>query len=123
MEAGVKKFDPSVELSFVEGCFITELCNSPADSALSISRARIEPGASPGWRRLPGICERYVVVEGVGAVEVNGQAAAQIGPGDVVVIPPGERQRITNSGSCDLIYLALCTPRFVQGDYEDTEDA
>jgi hypothetical protein len=37
------------ETWFEEGCFITELCNSPGDPALSIARAR-EPGATITFR-------------------------------------------------------------------------
>jgi oxalate decarboxylase/phosphoglucose isomerase-like protein (cupin superfamily) len=32
------------------------------------------------------------------------------------------RQRITNMGSDDLIFLAICTPRFSQDIYEDIDD-
>jgi len=35
-----------------------------------------------------------------------------VGANDVVLIPPGTRQRITNMGDGDLVFLALCTPRF-----------
>ena len=53
-----------------------------------------------------------------------GELPAQaVGPGDVVVIPPGCRQRITNTGAEDLIFLALCTPRFRFEVYEDIDPA
>jgi oxalate decarboxylase/phosphoglucose isomerase-like protein (cupin superfamily) len=32
--------------------------------------------------------------------------------GDVVLIPPMCRQRITNIGTEDLVFLAICTPPF-----------
>ena len=32
------------------------------------------------------------------------------------------RQRIANTGDEDLIFLALCTPRFRENAYEDIED-
>ena len=38
------------------------------------------------------------------------------------MIPAGCRQRITNTGRDDLVFLALCTPRFVPASYEDLED-
>jgi len=41
----------------------------------------------------------------------------------VVVIPPGIRQRIANTGAVDLIFLAVCTPRFMLASYEDLESA
>jgi oxalate decarboxylase/phosphoglucose isomerase-like protein (cupin superfamily) len=42
-------------------------------------------------------------------------------PGDVVLIPPSCRQRISNVGEGELIFLAICTPRFTQEAYEDLE--
>jgi oxalate decarboxylase/phosphoglucose isomerase-like protein (cupin superfamily) len=39
----------------------------------------------------------------------------------VVIIPPQCHQRITNIGTEDLIFYALCTPRFSNQIYEDTE--
>jgi oxalate decarboxylase/phosphoglucose isomerase-like protein (cupin superfamily) len=41
--------------------------------------------------------------------------------GSVVVIPEGCEQSITNTGKDDLVFLALCTPRFVVGASEDLE--
>ena len=46
----------------------------------------------------------------------------EVNPGDTVVIPAGMRQRIRNSGEEELIFLALCTPRFVPEHYQDLED-
>ena len=42
-------------------------------------------------------------------------------PGDVVIIPPLCRQRIANTGGSDLVFLAICSPRFRPGCYEDLE--
>jgi mannose-6-phosphate isomerase-like protein (cupin superfamily) len=36
---------------------------------------------------------------------------------DVVSIPAGVRQRISNTGIDDLVFLAICTPRFVKENY------
>ena len=44
-----------------------------------------------------------------------------VAPGDVVLIPPGCRQRIANIGDGDLIFLAICTPRFRAEAYEDID--
>jgi oxalate decarboxylase/phosphoglucose isomerase-like protein (cupin superfamily) len=38
-----------------------------------------------------------------------------------VYIPPGCPQRIANIGAADLVFLAICTPRFVRDAYEDLE--
>lgn len=55
-------------------------------------------------------------------MEVGGLLATEVGVGDVVLIPPGCPQRITNTGSADLVFLAICTPRFMPQAYEDIED-
>jgi mannose-6-phosphate isomerase-like protein (cupin superfamily) len=39
----------------------------------------------------------------------------------VVLIPPAGRQRITNCGAGDLLFLAICTPPFQPENYEDIE--
>lgn len=109
------------EFFFHEGCHIVEVSNSPDDPEISIARARVEPGITTRWHRLAATTERYVILEGAGSVEIGGQSATNVGPGDVVIIPPMCRQRITNTGKSDLIFLAICTPRFTNEAYEDLE--
>jgi mannose-6-phosphate isomerase-like protein (cupin superfamily) len=101
-----------------EGCFILELSNSADDPDVSIARARVPPGVTTRWHRLRGSVERYVVIEGEGRVEVGELSPQLVGPGDVVLIPSSCRQRITNTGEDDLIFLAICSPRFVPDAYE-----
>lgn len=109
------------EYYFEERCYITEWLNSSEDEAASIARARIERGVTTRWHRLRGVTERYVILEGCGRVEVGRLDPETVGPGDVVIIPPGVRQRITNKGDSDLLFLAICTPRFEEAIYEDIE--
>ena len=54
-------------------------------------------------------------------MEVGSLPAQTVAPGDVVLIPPGCRQRITGLGDEDLVFLAICTPRFRPEAYEDTD--
>jgi mannose-6-phosphate isomerase-like protein (cupin superfamily) len=65
--------------------------------------------------------ERYVLLEGRGRVEVGTLPPEDVGPGDVVAIPPSCPQRITNTGERDLVFLAICSPRFRPEAYEDIE--
>ena len=106
-----------------EGCHITELSNTPEDPDLSIARARVTPGQVTRWHRLRDTTERYVILEGCGKVELGNMEAQTVHPGDVVLIPPGCPQRIRNPGETDLIFLAICTPRFQIGVYEDVHQA
>jgi oxalate decarboxylase/phosphoglucose isomerase-like protein (cupin superfamily) len=118
------------EYWFEEGCFITEWLNTPDDPSLSIARARVTPGVTTRLHRLDGTVERYLILEGQGRVELVGpdgtltiadHYVSDVEPGDVVVIPPLVSQRISNIGETDLVFLALCTPRFQRKAYEDTE--
>ena len=104
-----------------ERCYILELSNSADDPQASIARARVLPGMTTRWHRLRDIAERYVLLEGRGEVEIGELAAQMVSVGDVVRIPPGCRQRIRNTGEVDLIFLAICTPRFEWSAYEDLE--
>ena len=104
-----------------ERCFISELANTPADPDCSIARARVAPGTTTRWHRLAGVAERYVLLAGRGRVEVGDLPPREVGPGDVVLIPPGTRQRIANVAPGDLVFLAICTPRFRPEVYADAE--
>jgi mannose-6-phosphate isomerase-like protein (cupin superfamily) len=109
------------EFYLSEGCFISEWWNTVQDASVSIARARVPPGVTTRWHRLAGIVERYVILEGRGRAEVGDRAPQDVVPGDVLLIPAACRQRITNTGAGDLVFLAVCTPRFVQQAYEDVE--
>ncbi|MGZ8153033.1 MAG: cupin domain-containing protein, partial [Methylovulum sp.] len=88
----------------------------------SIARARVKPGVTTRLHRLKGVIERYVILTGHAEVEVGGLAPQQLSVGDVVIIPPLCTQRITNIGTEDLVFLAICSPRFTSGVYEDIDD-
>jgi quercetin dioxygenase-like cupin family protein len=109
------------EYFFREGCFISELCNSPDTPERSVARVRVEPGQTTRWHRLTATVERYLMVAGTGLVEVGDAPPRRVIHGDGVVIPAGVAQRITNIGEDDLIFLAICTPRFVVGAYEELQ--
>ena len=122
MKEAVYRFNPEAEFYIDEGCYITELSNTADDAGLSIAQARVKPGATTRWHRLIATVERYIILEGSGFVEVEESLHKDVGVGDVVLIPPLSRQRISNTGIDDLIFLAICTPRFENGAYEDCEE-
>jgi len=121
MKASIRKQNLDGEFYTPEGCFITEVSNTPDDPQLSIARARVVPGRTTRWHRLRETAERYCIISGRGRVEVGELPPQEVHPGDVVLIPPGCRQRITNTGSVDLVFLALCTPCFSPEAYDDME--
>ena len=123
MKESILTFNPHREFYTPEGCYILELSNTSDDPAASIARARVAPGATTRWHRVRDTVERYIILEGKGRVEVGSLPLREVNPGDVVLIPPDCRQRITNTGEQDLVFLCLCTPRFIPEAYEDLEDS
>jgi len=123
MKPAILRLDRGVEFYAPERCYIIELANTPDDPAASIALARVVPGITTRWHRLVGTAERYVIIEGRARVEVGDLAPREVAAGDVVLIPPLCRQRIANVGKTDLTFLAICTPRFEQRNYEDVENA
>jgi mannose-6-phosphate isomerase-like protein (cupin superfamily) len=123
MKPAILRLDRGVEFYTPERCYIIELANTPDDPAASIALARVVPGVTTRWHRLVGTAERYVIIEGRARVEVGDLAPREVAAGDVVLIPPLCRQRIANVGKTDLTFLAICTPRFEQRNYEDVENA
>ena len=122
MKEAIKQQNLGNEFYMPEKCYITELSNRPDDPDVSIARARVEPGITTRWHRLAGTVERYYIVRGRGRMEVGELPPQEVTAGDVVLIPPMCRQRITNVGSEDLVFLAICTPGFSNDVYEDIEE-
>ena len=110
--------DPQEYYFDAEGCYITELANCDADPSLSIARARVTPGAITAWHRLSNTTERYYILSGTGIVEIDDLPPTAVNAGDVVMIQSMQRQRITNNGQADLVFLAICTPRFEPENYQ-----
>jgi mannose-6-phosphate isomerase-like protein (cupin superfamily) len=118
----VRLLDDSDEFYIDEGCYIRELNNTAEDPEVSIAMARVPPGKTTEWHRLKGISERYVIQEGMGMVEIGNMPATKVCRGDTVLIPPDCRQRISNPGDSDLVFLAICSPRFSPDCYQAITD-
>ena len=122
MEA-VFHLKPEAEFRTDEKCFIIEMLNRPDDETGSIARARVEPGVTTRLHAVRETMERYVILEGEGEVEIDGAPFVAVRPLDVVHIPAGISQRIRNTGKTDLVFLAICTPRFRPESYVDLENS
>ena len=114
------KGDRPAEFWTEERCFITELCNTADAPGGSLAIARVEPGVTTQLHCLAGLTETYIVIEGVGLMEVDGSRFS-IAAGDQVVIPPGISQRVTALGESDFRFYCLCSPRFIAERYENLE--
>ena len=103
-----------------ERVYVTELLNDEAAPEASLARCRVLAGVTTELHRL-SVAEWYVIESGSGLMEVGGGEPFAVGPGDVVAIPPGTSQRITNTGETDLVLQCLCLPRFTPECYEALE--
>jgi mannose-6-phosphate isomerase-like protein (cupin superfamily) len=101
-----------------ERCFLYE---NYSDSAVSIARARVRPGVTTIAHHLKGATEIYLITRGRGKVTVGDLPSTEVAAGDVVVIPAGVSQKITNIGKTDLVFHCICTPRFTEDCYVNEE--
>ena len=102
-------------------CHIAELLNSADCLGVSIARARVAPGVTTVLHIVRGADEIYFILSGQGEVEIGGTIIGTMYPGDMLRIPADTPQRIANTGSEELIFLAICAPRFEEGRYEAVE--
>ncbi len=109
------------EFYFKEGCFIEEWHNSAQDQHCSVARVRVAAHSTTKLHALRDTTERYVILAGEGRVWVDHQPA-MVGEGDVVVIHADVAQKIENVQSSDLIFLAICQPRFQAHNYYELEN-
>ena len=103
-----------------ERCFITELVNDPEWPELSLARCRVEPGVTTELHSL-SVHEVYVIESGSGDMRLGDAPPFPVGPGDVVTIRKQLSQSIRNTGSEDLVFVCVCTPRFLPDCYTSLE--
>jgi mannose-6-phosphate isomerase-like protein (cupin superfamily) len=99
-----------------ERCYIAE---NFSDKDVSIARATVKPGITTKAHHLEKIQEIYIITAGEGKVAFSGLEPATVSVGDVIVIPAGASQKITNTGQTDLVFYCVCTPRFTEECYFD----
>jgi len=121
MEPNIVKKDVEKEFYIEERCFIID-SSDPSDEIMSIAIARVEPGVTTAFHYLDGIDERYLMISGKGRMEIGDLRPRDIRSGDVVYIPAGSKQRITNRGSEDLLFYCICTPPFDERQYHHWND-
>jgi mannose-6-phosphate isomerase-like protein (cupin superfamily) len=92
---------------------------SPGNSSLrnqSLAEARISPGKATIQHYHIESEEIYYILQGRAEIRVEGDVE-EVVEGDGIVILPGQKHRIWNTGDEDLVFLCCCTPSY--GD-EDT---
>jgi mannose-6-phosphate isomerase-like protein (cupin superfamily) len=80
----------------------------------SLAEAELEPGQETKRHYHARTEELYVVLEGTGEMEVNGERAG-VGPGDAILVPPRARHQI-RAGGTRLRFLCCCAPPYSDSD-------
>jgi len=108
----------SEEYYFDEGCFILEVLNDAEHKELSIARARVAPNTETKLHALNKTTEYYLIISGTGIANINSEEI-NVSSNDVIVIKQGAPQKIKNTGDTDLVFFAICTPRFKPESYKE----
>lgn len=96
-----------------DGAIVRELA-SPRSSSLtrhSLAEIRHPPGTASQEHFHTESEEVYFVIDGQGGIRVDGETRT-IGPGDVVIVAPGERHKVWQEGEVDLVLLVTCVPAY-----------
>ncbi len=118
MEPKIVKTKDLNEYFTPEECYIAENY-SAAD--VSIARATVKPKQTTHAHHLKHAKEIYIITQGVGEATIGSLPPTKVEKGDVVIIPAGTSQKVTNIGSVDLVFYCVCTPRFTADCYVDEE--
>lgn len=82
----------------------------------SLAEATVAPGLVTEAHYHTRSEEIYYILQGRGEVNIEGETSA-LTKGDAVVIAPGARHQIRNSGDEPLVFLCCCAPPY---SHEDT---
>ena len=77
-----------------------------ADKGRLFNHVTLKPGAAIGKHQHNNEFEVYYILSGHGTYDDNG-TPVEVGPGDVTCCPHGERHGILNTGTGDLVFIAL----------------
>ena len=120
MKPKIVKANSLKENPSLEHCFITE---NYSTENISIAQARVKPGITTLAHHLIGVNEIYLITSGEGQADVGDLHTTKVTSGDLIVIPAGCSQRISNIGKTDLVFYCVCTPKFTAECYCDEEEA
>ena len=83
--------------------------------AQSLAEATLQPGQSTQRHYHARSEEIYLVVEGTGRMELEGEER-DVNAGDAILIPPGAWHEITATGDAPLRILCCCSPPYSHDD-------
>ena len=101
-----------------DGSTIRSLIDRTNSSAVnqSLAEALVPPGGATEPHRHPQTEEIYYILSGTGRITV-GDETRDVRPLDAILIPPGTRHTIANTGPKPLSFLCCCAPPY---SHEDT---
>ncbi len=91
---------------------------SPGNSSLgnqSLAEARVSPGKATIQHYHIKTEEIYYILQGRAEITVEGEIK-EVVEGDGIVILPGQKHRIWNTGDEDLVFLCCCAPAYEDED-------
>ena len=102
----------------LDGSEIREVAGIPSGNAVnqSLAEATLPPGGETQEHFHRNSEEIYFFTHGVGSLRV-GEDEREVEPGDTVVIAPGLRHKLWNTGSGPMRLLCCCAPAY---SHEDT---
>eukprot|EP01121_Diplochlamys_sp_Union-15-3_P022578 TRINITY_DN9668_c0_g1_i1.p1 TRINITY_DN9668_c0_g1~~TRINITY_DN9668_c0_g1_i1.p1 ORF type:complete len:125 (+),score=19.31 TRINITY_DN9668_c0_g1_i1:31-405(+) len=89
---------------------VKELLNINQWPSVSIAKCTLKSGKCTNLHKLT-VDEFYTILQGKGKMRVDNQVKDVI-EDDVVTVPSGTPQQITNTGDIDLVFTVTCIPAF-----------
>ena len=114
----IRTRDDAVPFTTADGSTIRVLLDAESGGAAhqSLAEAWLEPGQATERHYHAATEELYVLLDGEGEMEVEGESA-RVGAGDAILIPPGAWHQIRASSGGPLRFLCSCAPPYA---HEDT---
>lgn len=104
--------DESIPYTTKDGSTIREILIAANQS---LAEATVRPDQTTAAHFHIKTEEIYYILRGRGIMYLNEEEKA-VGPGDAILIPPGQRHSIRNTRSEDLVFLCCCAPGYSHGD-------
>jgi mannose-6-phosphate isomerase-like protein (cupin superfamily) len=100
-----------------DGSLIRELMHPNFSDARnqSLAEATLSPGSATTEHYHPRAEEIYYILRGAARLRIEG-ASRDLRPGDAVLIAAGQRHKIWNTGTEELIFLCCCSPAYAHDD-------
>jgi mannose-6-phosphate isomerase-like protein (cupin superfamily) len=109
----VRSREDAAPFTTLDGSTIRVLLDAAAGGAenQSLAEAALAPGQATRRHYHAETEEIYVLLAGVGEMEVDG-ARARVRAGDAVLIPPGARHSIRADEAGEVRFLCCCAPAY-----------